>query len=196
MYVESDLSHVCMRGGEDASGFLGGWWSNKLHGALQLGGAHDGASRPRRVGRARAVPSALLVPLNTSTAPTSTQKKIIFMAATNTDDIGLLHALLCRDTSKADVKRLLHRHHELLLRTLERAASAEQPNNTTLKPPAFPAPAAGAAATAATTLLDVDERAAASLLSQLKRTAYNDAQALSDKEQHSSSPASGKAPRN
>ena len=51
----------------------------------------------------------------------------------------------------------------------------------------------GGSITAATTLLDVDERAAASLLSQLKRTAYNDAQALSDKEMHSSSPASGKA---
>ena len=97
-----------------------------------------------------------------------------------------LLALLLRDASadKIEVKRLLHRHHDHLLRTLERVASPDQGSGTP-KRPAFPAPTAATPIDAvsneakivaeAGALLQVDEDCAATMLAQLKRHAYNDA---------------------
>lgn len=108
------------------------------------------------------------------------------MSGLEVEDRALLHALLVRDSSidKAEVKRLLHRHHEHLLRTLETQASPDRPGTGTSKQPAFPArPRDGpspsdAAVNAAATLLQTDERAAGQMVQLLKRSAYNDVQAL------------------
>ena len=102
-------------------------------------------------------------------------------------EFGLLHALLFRDvaTDKAEIKRLLHRHHNDLLRTLERSPSADRVGGAPAKQPAFPAftpnatTATDPAIAAAMTLLQTDERAASQMVLLLKRDAYNDAQALS-----------------
>ena len=95
-------------------------------------------------------------------------------------DLTILHALLIRDAAvdKVEAKRLLHRYHDLLLRTLECSPSAERPGAPE-KMPAFPSPADEASSPtthAASTLLQCDARAADQLLVQLKRRAYNDAQ--------------------
>ena len=62
----------------------------------------------------------------------------IAMSANSSEppEFGLLHALLFRDvaTDKAEVKRLLHRHREHLLRTLERSPSADREGGAPIAP--------------------------------------------------------------
>ena len=84
------------------------------------------------------------------------------------------------------MKRLLHQLHQFLLRTLERTPSADVPSSGgAVKQPAFPAAesstiaAAEDAASGLARLVQLEAAAAKQLLSQLKRHAYNDAQALS-----------------
>jgi len=121
------------------------------------------------------------------------------MSSSDPPEFGLLHALLSRDvaTDKAEVKRLLHRHQEHLLRTLESTPSADRQGGAPAKQPAFPAlaanatPAADPAVHAASTLLQIDERAATQMVQQLKGDAYNDAQALASTT--AATPAAGQA---
>ena len=69
-----------------------------------------------------------------------------------------LHELLKEDEPSDALEKMLAEQHSQLLRTLERAASADGSSNTA-KRPAFPAPTGGAGAPA-----DVHMRACASLL--------------------------------
>ena len=90
---------------------------------------------------------------------------------------------LARDACKTEAKRLLYRTHDVLLRTLERAPSADSADHRRgVKPPAFPAPATKPAGdtveSCAASLLDLDDPTATTLLALFKRSSYNNSQVL------------------
>ena len=101
------------------------------------------------------------------------------------DDRANLAHLLQRGSAadKPQIKVLLTRHHDHLLRTLECEPSTDQPGIGSIKRPAFPALTGNAvpgdkARKAACTLLQVDDKAAGELIAGFKRDAYNCVQAL------------------
>ncbi|KAL3926121.1 MAG: hypothetical protein SGPRY_003452, partial [Prymnesium sp.] len=98
---------------------------------------------------------------------------------------SLLELLSEADPSLTEVKDLLQKHSDELLRTLETTPSADQPGGS-VKRPLFCAPTGGSPPATnpvedrAATLVHLDEQAARRLLSDYKLEAYNDWSAFHD----------------
>ncbi|KAL1525460.1 hypothetical protein AB1Y20_020317 [Prymnesium parvum] len=96
--------------------------------------------------------------------------------------LSTLHELLCEASPPiVELKELLQKHRDELLRTLERFPTADQPGGAgTVKPPLFAAPPSNAVPPAdpceahASTLTQMDEHAVRRLLNDFHQEAFND----------------------